>query len=84
MRRTKAQMALVKAAAGVVPPPGYVADGDYYKPEPMNALALRIWNGQGASEPEAWRVKRVIEGLKSQGYEDMRGLVLPVEVGKYL
>ena len=51
----------------------------------MNALALRIWNGQGACEPEAWRVGRVIEGLKSQGHEDLAGLVLPVEnIGKYL
>ena len=52
--------------------------------EPMNAYALRIWNGQSLSAPEEWRVMRVIDGLKAQGY-DINGLVLPVEnIGKYL
>ena len=52
--------------------------------EPMNSLALRIWNGQSLSAPEDWRVMRVIEGLKSHGY-DIAGLALPVEnIGKYL
>ena len=52
--------------------------------EPMNAYALRIWSGQSLSAPEEWRVMRVIDGLKAQGY-DINGLVLPVEnIGKYL
>lgn len=52
--------------------------------EPMNAYALRIWNGQSLSAPEEWRVMRVIDGLKAQGY-DITGLDLPVEdIGKYL
>ncbi len=50
----------------------------------MNAYALRIWNGQSLSAPEEWRVMRVIDGLKAQGY-DITGLVLPVEnIGQYL
>jgi hypothetical protein len=52
--------------------------------EPMNAYAMRIWNGQSLSAPEDWRVMRVIEGLKSHGY-DITGLELPVEnIGQYL
>lgn len=51
----------------------------------MNDLAARIWEGQSVSADETWRVSRVIEGLKSHGYSDLSGLVLPVEnIGKYL
>lgn len=51
----------------------------------MNDLAARIWEGQSVSADETWRVSRVLDGLKSHGYSDFAGLVLPVEnIGKHL
>lgn len=51
----------------------------------MNDMALRIWDGQSTDLPLNERVKRIVSGLKEQGYEDMSGLELPAEgFGKYL
>lgn len=44
--------------------------------EEMNALALRIWEGQG-SVPLIERVRRIVRGLEGQGYTDLSGLSLP-------
>lgn len=48
----------------------------------MNALALRIWEGQSVSLPIVERVKRIKKALTDKGY-DVKGLKLPVE-DKYL
>lgn len=78
VRRTKEQM--LADAVEVTP----TVEPDAPAKEPMNELALRIWNGQSLSAHEDWRVMRVIEGLKSHGY-DITGLELPVEnIGQYL
>lgn len=45
--------------------------------EKMNALALRIWEGQSVSLPLIERVARIKKGLEGQGYTDHSGLVLP-------
>lgn len=41
----------------------------------MNALALRIWDGQG-SIPLIERVERIVNALKAKGYDTTK-LVLP-------
>jgi hypothetical protein len=65
-------------ADGREPPPGYVADGDYYKraPSPEQVYALRIWSGQSPDLPRAERIARVTAGMAGQGMS-MEGVVLP-------
>ena len=43
----------------------------------MNNLAMRIFEGQG-SISDAERVKRIIRGLKAQGYTEFDKLDLPI------
>ena len=45
--------------------------------DPMQAYAMRIWNGQSVSLPIAERVRRVEVALIEQGM-DHAGLQLPV------
>ncbi len=43
----------------------------------MNALALRIWEGQSVSLPVHVRVKRIAASLRDKGYCDLSALTLP-------
>lgn len=49
------------------------------QPSAMNALALRIWDGQSTDLPLNERVRRIVAGLKAQGHEDFDSLSLPAE-----
>lgn len=52
---------------------------------PMNALALRIWEGQSPDLPLNERVKRIVAALNAQGFDEIESLELPVEgFGKYI
>lgn len=46
-------------------------------PSEMNALALRIWEGQSVSLALIERVERIKKGLAGQGWTDLSALVLP-------
>ena len=46
--------------------------------EEMNAYAVRVWEGQSPDLSSPCRVRRVVDGLIAQGYEDViDSLVLP-------
>ena len=52
---------------------------------PMNALALRIWDGQSPDLPLNERVKRIVAALNERGFDEIESLELPVEgFGKYI
>lgn len=43
----------------------------------MNALAMRIWEGQSIDLPLNERTRRIVAGLNEQGYTDTSKLTLP-------
>lgn len=61
--------------AKVEEPVSVVAPDD--NTEAMNALALRIWEGQSIDLPVNERTRRVVAGLNAQGYTDTSKLSLP-------
>ena len=67
------------AAIDVPEPTGSPHSAPVDKVAEMNAYALRIWEGQSSSADLIWRVQRIIEGLKGQGYTDFTQLKLPAK-----
>lgn len=53
--------------------------------EVMNAYAKRVLEGQSPDLPPRFKVERIANALRKQGYEDLTGLTLPIkDFKKYL